>query len=144
MVETGTLMGLFFVCSVEDIRKKQVNLCVLLCSGILAVLFHLYWGSHDIFDMLGGSALGLFVLLCSKITGGKVGEGDGLFLMMTGLFLGWRGNLTVYFLGTFLAGVYGLVQLCRHRKRRHDEIAFVPFLGIAYVILLLLQMEVGG
>ena len=64
--------------------------------------------------------------------------------MMTGLFLGWRGNLTVYFLGTFLAGVYGLVQLCRHRKRRHDEIAFVPFLGIAYVILLLLQMEVGG
>lgn len=144
MIETGTLMGLFLVCSVEDIRKKQVNMCILLGSGILAVVFHLYWGSHGIFDMLGGSALGLFVLICSRLTGGKVGEGDGLFLMMTGLFLGWRENVAVYFLGTLLAGIYGLAQLCMHRKRRQDEIAFVPFLGIAYVTLLLLRMEVAG
>ncbi len=135
MIETGTLLGIMLFGGIEDIRKKRVSLTVLSAGAVTALLYHIFWRSHTIVDMLLGSIIGALLLLCARLTGGKVGMGDGLFLMMTGLFLGWQDNLAVFFLGTLLAGMYGLAMFALKMKRPQDEIAFIPFLGAAYLIL---------
>lgn len=139
MIETGTLMGFLLVCSLEDIRQRKVNSIWILICGILAVVFHLCWRRLDVYEMLLGALPGVGLLLVSKITGGKVGAGDGLLLIVTGFFLGWQKNTAIFFVGTCLAGIYSLFQLWLKRKKKEDEIAFVPFLSLGYLLILCLE-----
>lgn len=144
VIETGVLMGVLFISSIEDIRRRRVNLILLIVSGIVAVFFHMCWNSHSLMDMLEGALVGVVLLICSKLTKGRIGVGDGLMLVVTGLFLGWQKNAALFFLGTMMAGLYSLLLFSLKRKRKDDEIAFIPFLSIGYLIVCILETGVFG
>lgn len=144
MIETGTLLGFLAVCSLEDIKQKRVNCMWILICGILAVFYHLCWRRLDIYNMLAGALLGVGLVVVSKITRGKVGVGDGLLLIVTGFFLGWKKNMAIFLAGTCLAGLYGLIQLWLKQKKKEDEIAFIPFLSLGYLLILFLEWGIGS
>lgn len=134
MIEAMILLAVF---GVQDFKTKQLDSrglwgALILAAGLAALKGKLF--PEGILGML----LGVFMMAVSRLTKGQLGDGDALILMTTGLLLGLRQNLELFFLALFLASIYsGYLLIVKHQKRNY-EIAFVPFLASAQLLLLIL------
>lgn len=138
MIASCTLLGMLGVCSIEDVRRKEVHSVLVLLFGVAGVFVHLYQRNLSIYSILAGVAVGLIVMLCSLITKGGIGMGDGLILLVTGIYLGGKGNMQLLFFGLFLSAVGSLFFLLVKKKKRKDTIPFVPYLLLAYVGMMII------
>ncbi len=137
MIQSCTLLGMLGWCSVEDIRRKKVLIYPILGFGIIGIVMRMYFQNISIYEMLAGVAIG-GVLLVLSIWTKQMGTGDALVLMVSGIYLGFWENARLFFHGLFLCGVWSLVLLLIRKKRGKDEIAFMPFLFLAYLEMMLL------
>lgn len=137
MVECCMTLGLLFVCSIEDIKRKEVGVYKICVIGIAGIVMHLLFGTIEIYSMLGGAAVGVILLILGKIFRGSIGCGDGLVLIDTGILLGVSENLELFGTALFLAGIFALILSVFFRKKKNDTIPFVPFLLAAYVGMLI-------
>lgn len=130
------VMGMLALCSAEDIKKKRIRLNPLLAFGILGIFFHMLWRMQSIGDLLLGMTVGVVLLFLSVLTGGKIGMGDAILLIVTGIYLGLRQNLELFFYGLLMCSMWALGLLILRKKSRKDSIPFVPFLLAAYMGML--------
>ena len=136
MWSQAVVMGMLTLCSAEDIKKKQIRLNPILIFGILGIFFHMLWRIQSIEEVLLGMSVGVALLVISILTGGRVGAGDAVLLMVTGIYLGLEKNLELFFCGLLLSGVWALGLLVLRKKSRKDSIPFVPFLLASYMGML--------
>lgn len=136
MWEQLAVMGMLAICTAQDIKKKQICLNLVLGFGILGIIFHMLWRMQSIENLLLGMSLGAVLLLVSMATGGKIGAGDGVLLIVTGIYLGLEQNLKLFFCGLLLCGIWALGLLVLRKRSRKDCIPFVPFLLAAYMGIL--------
>lgn len=136
MVESCVTLGLLSVCSMEDIRKREIGVYKIFMVGIAGVLLHIFHEKIEIYNLLAGMLVGLVMLLLGKIFEGSIGIGDGLILMDTGILLGLEENLELFLNGLLLAGIWALILCVFFRKKKEYEIPFVPFLLLSYVGML--------
>ena len=73
---------------------------------------------------------GLFFLLISFCTKEKIGYGDGLILIMSGLVLGFYRCFLGLCISLICSSVFALFLLVLHKAKKDSELAFVPFLTI--------------
>lgn len=130
------VMGMLALCSAEDIRKKKVCLNPILAFGILGVVFHMLWQLQSIGNLLLGMMVGVSMLFLSVLSAGKVGAGDGLVLLVTGIYLGLEQNLVLLLYGVFLCGIWAIFLVVFQKKNKKDTIPFIPFLLAAYICIL--------
>lgn len=130
------LLGLLGLCSWEDIRKKKLTVIYILLFGIAGVCVHLFYPVCSIYSILCGMMLGVAMMFASWATRGKIGIGDGILIVVTGVYLGGIGNLELLFTGLLLAASWSLGMLVLGKKKGKEEIAFVPFLLAAYLTML--------
>lgn len=136
MIESYVLLGTLGVHSFEDIKRKKITVSITLFSAILGVLLHLLFQRESIYSMLAGMLSGAGIILFSKLSRGRIGMGDGLVFMLTGLYLGLWENLFLMLISFGLAGLWGLYQLLIQHKSRYHRMAFVPFLFLGYILLI--------
>lgn len=136
-MESCMTLGLLGVCSIEDIKRKEVGVYKICAIGIAGIVMHLLFGTVKIYSMLGGAAVGVVLLILGKIFRGSIGCGDGLVLIDTGILLGASENLELFGIALFLAGIFALILSVFFRKKKNDTIPFVPFLLAAYVGMLI-------
>ncbi|MCI9448161.1 MAG: prepilin peptidase [Lachnospiraceae bacterium] len=130
------VLGLLGICSLEDVRHKRLTIVYILMFGIGGVILHLFAPVCSIYSILCGMLLGIAMILVSLITRGNVGIGDGMLLLVTGVYLGGYGNLQLLMTGLLLSALWALGLLAFKKKKGKDEIAFAPFLLLAYFVLL--------
>lgn len=130
------VLGLLGICSLEDVRHKHLTIVYILMFGIGGVILHLFAPVCSIYSILCGMLLGIAMILVSLITRGNVGIGDGMLLLVTGVYLGGYGNLQLLMTGLLLSALWALGLLAFKKKKGKDEIAFAPFLLLAYFVLL--------
>ncbi len=130
------VLGLLGICSLEDLRHKRLTIVYILMFGIGGVILHLFAPVCSIYSILCGMLLGIAMILVSLITRGNVGIGDGMLLLVTGVYLGGYGNLQLLMTGLLLSALWALGLLAFKKKKGKDEIAFAPFLLLAYFVLL--------
>ncbi len=87
--------------------------------------------------------VGLMVYLFSVLTKEKIGKGDALVVMVTGLYLGFQNTLLLVWLSTILAAVIGSIIIRKNNVNTDFEIPFVPFLLMGYLIIYFISC-VGG
>jgi len=131
------VLGLLGLCSLEDIKRKELTIVYILMFGIGGIILHLFAPVCSIYSVLWGMVIGIALILVSLVTRGSVGMGDGILLMVTGVYLGGYGNLELFMKGLFLAAVWSLGLLVLKKKRGKEEIAFVPFLLVSYLSILI-------
>lgn len=121
------------ICSVFDIRKKELPLLILI-AGILAALGIEMWCIWKGLETVAGIAEsllpGVFLLLLSFCTREKVGYGDGLLLIILGLFLGFYRCFLVLCFGLIFSSVFALILLLFCRAGKNSRLPLVPFLTI--------------
>lgn len=130
------VLGIMLLTSaIQDARKKKILLWVIAASGLLVGICLPFGGRFSFFDTLGGIAVGGSVIVISLATGGKIGLGDGILLCVTGVGLGFWGNFELFAISLFLAAVISILLLIFRLADRKKSIPFVPFMLVAYLFL---------
>ena len=130
------VLGLLGLCSIEDMKYRRLTIIYILLFGIIGVILHLFAPVCSIDSILWGLLLGLVLILISIVTRQSLGMGDGILLAVTGVYLGGSSNLELFLCGLFLSALCSLGLLVLKKKKKTDEIAFVPFLLLSYVFML--------
>lgn len=137
MWSQAVVMGMLTLCSAQDIKKKQIRLNLVLFFGILGIFLHMLWRIQPIENLLLGMSVGVVLLFLSIMTGGRIGTGDAVLLIVTGIYLGLEQNLELFFCGLLMCSMCSLVLFVLRKKGRKDSIPFVPFLLAAYMGMLM-------
>lgn len=137
MVQSIVLLGTLTLAAYRDFKEQNVYLYRMLLSAAAGIFLHIWYQSPALPDMLAGAAIGVVLMLIACLTGESVGMGDGLALMVSGIFLGFWGNLELLLMALFFAGAAALFLLIVKKKGRKYRLPFLPFLAVAYLIQLI-------
>lgn len=124
---------LLFLCGVQDMRSKKISLWLVLSGAILISLIVINSTTLSIINCLGGLGVGIFVIIISILTEGKIGMGDGLLLCVTGIGLGFWTNLELFALALLLAAIVSILLLTFRVADRKKCIPFIPFLFFSFL-----------
>ena len=119
--------GLLFlaVLAKEDIREKKISVNKLVWFALIAAMYRILIRQFTWQEIAGCLIPGGMLLLLSWITKESIGYGDGMAVMVLGLWLGGWFTLQVLGIGIILSGIYAGIRLARRKK---DAIPFIPFL----------------
>ena len=135
MILSLLLTVFLIICSYTDIKKKEIYFKVLLPFFLAGVIAAAVTGREAVLAAVLGAAAGIALLLLSFITKGAIGEGDGLVLVVTGVFLGISENMRLLTFALFLSALFSVGAMILKGWKRDRELPFVPFLLAAFLII---------
>ena len=128
------------LCGAEDIRNREIGLglsALFAAAGILLCIYvHRSWS-----DLWPALVPGLLCLIIAGISGGAVGAGDAVYLLVSGLYAGTgrlAGMITVSLLfsaGTALLMIAGGYAKCKNIRK--TTLPYLAFMTPALVVTLL-------
>lgn len=124
------------LCTYFDVREKRIPCYLFFAFGIIGILFLLLLREKEVLPALQGVIVGIGVLFLARVTREGIGYGDGIILLITGLYLGLRQNVLLFLLAILLSSAFALVFWVVKRVDRKTELPFVPFLAAAFLIQL--------
>lgn len=130
------LLVLFGIYAIEDIRKKTISVQYLPVFALAGVCIHLYLQDMTVIQMMFGMLLGLGILGVSWITEESIGIGDGILLIVSGIFLGGVDNFELLCISLLYTALFSLLMLMFGICKKNQEIPFVPFLFLAYITMI--------
>lgn len=130
------IAAMLLYCGIQDTLKKKISLWVLITAAVLTGICIPFCSIASVPDRIGGTVIGITVIIISIATVGKIGMGDGLLLCITGLGLGFWANLELFAIALFLAALVSIFLLIARLADRKKSIPFVPFLLIGYAFLI--------
>lgn len=116
-----------------DFRRRRIPAALLLAGVIIALIFGAVRGNG--WQMLAGGAVGVIFLLVSYITREKIGYGDGIGILGTGIYLGIGNLLSVLLASFFFLGGYAVICMIRGKLKKETSVPFYPFLWAGYSLL---------
>lgn len=131
------MMALFMLAylAMQDIKRKEVSLLVLVISGCAALLFLAVGGYLTIIGIAGRILPGILMMTLSLTLKESIGYGDGATILVLGLWTSMNCSIRVTMVAIMLTGVYGMFLWIG--KRRKQRIPFVPFLLVAMEVFLI-------
>ena len=105
---------------IADIRKSRfyigpVLICTLILMGIGIVR-----GKITLFSILTGWIPGMMMVMMSRWTNGKIGEGDGIVVAAMGMLIGWY-EIASVFSGVFSKRrLWTLVDGCKKKRKKQS------------------------
>ena len=130
------LLLLLLILSVCDIKQKKIPAFIPVGDSILnlTVRFCLEKAFWEYF--LCGTGIFLFFWLVGRVTKGQIGSGDALVFLMIGTEFGVMKSIGLVYLSFFLAFLAAVFFFFIKKKGKRYEIPFVPFISLAYLLLL--------
>ncbi|MCM1325799.1 MAG: prepilin peptidase [Bacteroidales bacterium] len=145
------------ILSIMDIREKQVPV-YLLGAGLLLAIFigagervreeELAGALHlirVIWKILPGLLFGLLpgiFLLGMAWMSQKAGTGDGVVLMILGLFTDYHICIIVFSASLFLVSLFSICMMALRRAHGKTRLPYIPFLTAAYIGYQICKTEV--
>ncbi len=137
LIIKGTLGILLLITALQDIRSKKISLWIIAAGAIIVCAGAPFSQSIPIIDRVLGTLVGIGIMITSRATGGRIGMGDGYLLCVTGISLGFWGNMELFAIALFAAAIVAILLLTLRLADRKKSIPFVPFLFISYLIHLI-------
>ena len=134
-METIGLVCLYGITAFDDLRIKQVRMMEIIVFAIIGIIYDVICRPFSLWEIFGGVLVGVGLYLFSILSKEKMGKGDALIIMVSGLFLGCINTLILLWLSSVMAAVAGVIYTKRHGKNMEYEMPFVPFLLLAYIIM---------
>ena len=136
-MEMGFSWILLVVGSIFDIKYKSLPGWFLIIGGSLAIGLAVLLRPVSLWEMAGGLLLGVLLLGISFVTRGALGRGDGIFLGIIGLNLGFSKVFSIFTGALLLAAFLAIFLMIIKRVNKNTAFPFLPFLGVSYGILCL-------
>lgn len=137
----GIALAFLSICAVPDIRKKEIPLGLVMIGMAGAIGFNLWQigsGIVSVAEVALSVFPGISFLLLSWCTREKVGYGDGLLLLITGLTVGFYRCFLGLCIGLLFSAAFVSLLLVWHKAGKDSKIPFAPFLviglGVGFLI----------
>ncbi len=128
--EIVKLSGVFLfllICSIQDLKEKQLSVKVLAGFGIIFLISSLIWENitpeQRIWNMLPGAA----ALFLAFLTKEQIGYGDGICLLIAGNLISCNVLLGAVMSGLILICICSVVLLIEKKADRKTTLPFLPF-----------------
>ena len=129
------LNGAFLlILSIQDLKHRTISLIPVILLGIVNAGLCVATG-RGLKDVILGVIPGVFAIMLSLGTRGKLGLGDGLVLLVSGLVFDWNRVLSVWLLALVLSALFGLVLILMKKASIKTALPFVPFLFTGFAAL---------
>lgn len=123
--------------AVTDYRRKTISLYAGAAMTAAAAAYNAVSGRMSFAEMAAGCLTGGAVILAGIISKQKIGTGDGLILLVVGMWLGGFASFMTLAAGSTSAAVITLILLAAGKVKRGQQMGFVPFLLIGFVEVVL-------
>lgn len=133
MIQQISVLLMLTICSYEDIKRRRIHIGWLVLFTAAGILYGIFRGEGLPVQIWSAMVPGLFLFLLSFLTRGGIGQGDGMLLMVMGIFLESLYVWKILLYALFLSAGYALFLFFIRKKGRKYEIAFVPFLLAAFI-----------
>lgn len=127
------LMSLF------DIKFKRLPELWIFLGITAAVIVRILYTVLPFSSYIMASFIGLTFIAVSFFTKEKIGYGDGLVILFVGILSGVENLLFVIFQAFFLCAFTGILLLLTQGKKKDLSLPFVPFIFVAFVLLIVFQ-----
>lgn len=137
ILEIQDIVAGFFLMinTIMDIKTKKVSMIVILVGMIVGIGIKLKLEMFFQWESLWAIIPGVVVLGFSFITRQQIGYGDGMTIIMLGLFVTSIQIISICMLAVWFAGIVSIVLLLILHKNKKYEIPFIPFLFVSYVLV---------
>ena len=125
-----------------DYKHKEIPLWISILGGVIGVFFCII-EKRSFSSVLSACILGVLMLGFSWLTKEVIGYGDGIILIVMGLYLTISQLISIGMMAFCVAGVVALLLLVLFKKNGSYRIPFIPFLAIAYGIQYLIEHGAG-
>ena len=142
-MEALGLICLYGITAFDDYRTKHIKLMELIIFAVIGICFDIVYTKYTLASILGGVGVGVAMYIFSIISKEKIGKGDALLVMVTGLYLGFMNTVVLVWLSSVLAALVGLVLIRKCDNKADKEMPFVPFILLAYLIMFTVN-SLGG
>lgn len=131
------MFGLFLLIAAwQDGKEKKINIALFLTAGVAGGILSLLHGQWGI-DRLLSSLTGVGLLMFGRLSREAIGYGDGLFFIVSGLFLPLNENLQMLIFGLMICGLASggiiFIGFIKGRNMRGKTLPFIPFLIPAWI-----------
>ncbi len=136
MINYGICLIYLGIISITDLKRRSVSIPISGIFAVVAILLHIYKTTIWM-DVLAAVSIGCGVLIVSLITKQAIGSGDGVALIVTGLYLGFYRNMQVFLWSMIGVFVTGVVLMLVTKKDWKSKIPYVPYLFLGEVVMLI-------
>lgn len=115
-----------------DIWKRKISLWSTLLFFVLGMIYQLNQDAGVL--SIGVSVLpGVFLLACSILTEQKIGMGDGLVILICGIYLGLSQVIVLMMISLIMTAAAGILAILCKRATAKTELPWTLFVLISYV-----------
>lgn len=130
------MLGSLLVLSVIDLRTGKIPVLPVALLG-MAVLGYRGWNGAPVLDIAAGVIPGVVLLLVARVTKESIGYGDGIVLLVLGVFCGAVKTVAILGMSLMIAAVLSMILLVLKKAGRKTALPFIPCLCSAYLLCLL-------
>lgn len=134
-MEKSLLLLYLGVCSLQDIRKKEISISLLFSGLGIAAIYKLFQIPFDGKGILIGLFPGLCLLVFSWLSQESIGYGDGVIVLTIGLGFGAGVAFWLLWLALFFAGGFSMVCLIRKKCKKTSTYPFAPFFLLSWIVI---------
>lgn len=130
----GAIGAFLLVGSVQDLKYKALTPIICAVWAGLVLVAVVLSKSNPITCGLG-LIPGLLVIICAFASRQAIGYGDGLVIVILGAALGIEKGFCITVMAFLLAAMVALFLLAIKRTDYKQELPFVPFLALSFLIM---------
>lgn len=120
------------VICVFDIKRKKIPVYMLIILAAAGIISNFTVGEFDIEKRIIAMLPGMIVLIVSMITKQQIGYGDGMIILIMGLYIDIDDILSIVLSSFLLSSIAAIILMTVFKKKKNFEMAFSPFLLIGY------------
>lgn len=120
------------VICVFDIKRKKIPVYMLIILAAAGIISNFTVGEFDIEKRIIAMLPGMILLIVSMITKQQIGYGDGLIILIMGLYIDIDDILSIVLSSFLLSSIAAIILMTVFKKKKNFEMAFSPFLLIGY------------
>ncbi len=120
------------VICVFDIKRKKIPVYMLIILAAAGIISNFTVGEFDIEKRIIAMLPGMILLILSMITKQQIGYGDGMIILIMGLYIDIDDILSIVLSSFLLSSIAAIILMTVFKKKKNFEMAFSPFLLIGY------------
>lgn len=132
-VRESLLMAFLVLNAWNDIRTRSIWLRSAWGFGILGLLYGFGTGEMIFSELWPALLPGLAFLAVGKLSRQSVGYGDGIVIMVMGLYVGIRTLAYSLMLSLVCAAMWAIILVIFFKKKKQEQFPFLPFILLGYL-----------
>ena len=132
-IREGVLLAFLGLNTVSDIKCKKIIVWSAWLFGVFGFIYGLVTSELTLLQGLMALLPGIMFLLISKITKESMGYGDGIIVLVMGIYLSIQNLIGSLVLALIFAALWSIILVVFFKKKKQEEFPFVPFVLLGFL-----------